>query len=262
MAASEFLHRLFSLEGRGAIVTGAARGNGLAIAEALLGAGAAVLLVDRLSEVLKESVRRFVERGLPAFGFATDVTVAGASLAISEEAERLIGHVEILVNNAGITIGGYALDYPDESWEQTYRVNLRAPFDLIREIARRMKQGGRGGSIINITSLNAEIAFPGNPAYVAFKGGLKQLTKAFALDLGRFGIRVNNLGPGYFKTDMTSASWGDPLRQKERTDRTVLGRWGEPSDLAGAAIFLASDASSYVTGVDLYVDGGWLIKGI
>ena len=124
-----------------------------------------------------------------------------------------------------------------------------------------MKDQG-GGSIINITSIGAELGFPNNPAYIAAKGALKQLTKSLALDLGPFGIRVNNIGPGYFRTDMTKGSWNDPQLEEDRIRRTILGRWGEPDDLAGAAIFLASEASRYITGQDLYVDGGWLAKGL
>ena len=124
-----------------------------------------------------------------------------------------------------------------------------------------MKTQGQG-SIINITSLNAELAFPDNPAYVAFKGGLKQLTKALALDLGSSGIRVNSIGPGYIRTEMTSRSWANQPARQLRAERSVLKRWGEPTDLAGAVIYLASDASSFVTGQDVYVDGGWLIKGL
>ena len=124
-----------------------------------------------------------------------------------------------------------------------------------------MKDQG-GGSIINITSIGAELGFPNNPAYIAAKGALKQLTRSLALDLGSFGIRVNNIGPGYFRTDMTKGSWNDPQLEEDRIRRTILGRWGEPDDLAGAAIFLASEASRYITGQDLYVDGGWLAKGL
>ena len=105
-------------------------------------------------------------------------------------------------------------------------------------------------------------AFPDNPAYVAFKGALKQLTKSLALDLGKDGIRVNNVGPGYFRTDMTQKSWQDASLNERRKERTALGRWGQPSDLAGVTIFLSSDASSYITGQDIYVDGGWLAKGL
>ena len=117
-----------------------------------------------------------------------------------------------------------------------------------------------GGSIVNITSLNSELAFPNNPAYVSMKGGLKQLTKSLALDLGKYNIRVNNIGPGYIKTNMTKNSWKN--KRQEIEDRTILGRWGEPKDLIGTAVFLLSPASDYITGQDIYVDGGYLTKGM
>ena len=153
------------------------------------------------------------------------------------------------------------LDYPNDAWQKTFQVNLEAPFQLSRRLAPRMQAQG-GGSIINVTSIGAERGFPDNPAYGAAKGALKQLTKSMATDLGSRGIRVNNLGPGYFHTDMTRQSHSDPARREARAARTLLGRWGEPADLAGAVIFLASDASSYMTGQDLYIDGGWLAKGL
>ena len=124
-----------------------------------------------------------------------------------------------------------------------------------------MTNKGRG-SIINITSLNAELAFPDNPAYMSFKGALRQLTKSAALDLGQHNIRVNGVGPGYFKTEMTRASWEDKEKFEARKERTVLKRWGEPEDLVGVCVFLASDASAYITGQNIYVDGGWSIKGL
>ena len=150
---------------------------------------------------------------------------------------------------------------PTNRGERHFRSTCEAPFQLSKRFAKMMKEQG-SGSIINITSIGAELGFPNNPAYVAAKGALKQLTKSLAVDLGQFGIRVNSIGPGYFKTDMTQSSWNDPQLQKDRTRHTILGRWGEPDDLTGAVIFLASDASSYITGQDLYVDGGWLAKGL
>ena len=119
-----------------------------------------------------------------------------------------------------------------------------------------------GGSIINITSMNAEVATPMNPAYIASKGALKMLTKAMALDWAQYGIRVNSVCPGYIHTNMTHKSWSDPEKSKIRTDRTMLKRWGEPKDLIGICHFLVSDESSYITGADFVVDGGWLAKGI
>ena len=168
--------------------------------------------------------------------------------------------IDILVNNAGVTYGNNLFEYNDSDWEKTYQVNLKAPYVLSKRIARIMK--GSGGSIINITSLNAEMAFPDNPAYVAMKGGLKQLTKSLACDLGKYNIRVNNVGPGYMRTEMTRKSWSNLKTYEERKNKTLLNRWGESSDLIGVTVFLSSDASSYITGQDIYVDGGWLIKGL
>ena len=256
-----YLSSLFSLEGRVAVVTGAARGNGAALAEALLRAGAKVLLVDVLPAELESTHQRFRSDGLESSTLLLDLTELGAAERVHQAVMDAFGACNVLVNNAGITLGGDLLDYSDDAWEQNYRVNLKAPFALARRLARTMKDTGRG-SIINITSLNAELAFPGNPAYVAFKGALKQLTKSLALDLGPFGIRANAIGPGYMRTSMTAKSFADPVMHAHRRDHTALGRWGVPEDLAGAVIFLASDASSYVTGIDLYVDGGWLIKGL
>jgi len=257
----DYLSGLFSLDGRVAIVTGAARGNGFALAEALANAGAAVLLVDLLEDELRRATETLSGQGLKVASLALNLTDEGSPGRVVAEALSCFGRCDVLVNNAGITRGGHSLEYSAKDWNDTYQTNLRVPFELSQCVAREMKSQGQG-SIINITSLNAELAFPDNPAYVAFKGGLKQLTKALALDLGPFGIRVNSIGPGYIKTQMTSRSWADDAARTLRSERSVLKRWGEPNDLAGAVIYLASDAASFVTGQDLYVDGGWLIKGI
>jgi NAD(P)-dependent dehydrogenase (short-subunit alcohol dehydrogenase family) len=167
------------------------------------------------------------------------------------------GRLDVLVNAAGITLP----DSGPEGFDQTLATNLRGPYMCIRAVAPAMQTAGRG-SIINVTSLGAFRGFPNNPAYVAAKGGLSQLTRAFACDLGAAGVRVNNLVPGYIATAMTAASHDEPAAHEHRRRQTILGHWGAPSDLVGAAIFLASDASSYVTGQDIIVDGGWLAKGL
>ena len=256
-----YLETLFSLADRQALVTGAARGNGRAIAEGLLRAGAGVLLVDVSEAELDRTVCEFQSEGLDAVGERCD-------LSDEDQIEVLAAHVaakqpdlSILVNNAGVTFPGSFMDYPLDRWDLTYRVNLRAPFLLSQRLAPLLGQAG-DGVIVNVTSINAELGFPDNPAYVAFKGGLRQLTKAMALDLGRHGIRVNAIGPGYIRTAMTQGSWEDPQKREDRQNRTILGRWGEPEDLAGVAVFLASRASAYVTGQSIYVDGGWLAKGL
>jgi gluconate 5-dehydrogenase len=256
-----YIDNLFSLESKLAVVTGAARGNGKAIAEALLRAGATVVLVDRLKAELSKTTKSLKHEGLKAIMYTCDISITSKINDLVRFVINEFNKIDILVNNAGVTYSHPLVDYPDRYWDKTYRVNLKAIFELSREVAKYMiKQ--KSGVIINITSLNAELAFPDNPAYASFKGALKQLSKSLALDLGKHGIRVNNVGPGYFKTDMTRKSWQDPELYKQRSERTVLNRWGQPSDLAGLVILLSSDASSYITGQDIYVDGGWLIKGL
>jgi gluconate 5-dehydrogenase len=165
--------------------------------------------------------------------------------------------IQVLVNCAGVSLpGSYGdLDY----WDATFAVNVRAIYYLSSLVAPLMTEGG---SIINITSLNAHQGFGGNPAYVSSKSALRGLTKAMALDWAPLGIRVNNVVPGYIATDMTKRSYNDPWAHQERAGRTMLDKWGKPSDVVGAVLFLASEAASYITGTDLVVDGGWLAKGL
>jgi len=256
---SSYVSNLFSVEGKVAIVTGGASGNGRAISEGLLNAGASVVIVDNNPVLLSQALDTFSEQQHRLAILKEDITHENAEKRIVDFAIEQFGEVNILINNAGVSFPKEE-NYPKDLWEKTFDVNLKGPFLLMREVANAMKSNG--GSIINITSLNSELAFPNNPAYVASKGGLKQLTKSFALDYGKYNIRVNNVGPGYMKTGMTKKSWANKQTRKERSDRTVLGRWGDPVDLVGSIIFLSSDASSYVTGQDLYVDGGWCIKGL
>jgi len=228
---------MFSVKDKVIIVTGSNGGNGSAIVDGLEKLGAVVLGYD-----------------LPYW----DVTNNLHLYHLVNNALNHSGKIDGLINCAGITRGNDIFEYTDKDWEDTYKVNLKAPFKLSKEVAKHMKENG--GSIINITSLNSELGFPNNPAYVAMKGGLKQLTKSLAVDLGKYNIRVNNVGPGYIKTNMTKQGWKNNRKQIE--DRTILGRWGEPEDLVGTIVFLLSSASSYITGQDIYVDGGYLTKGL
>jgi NAD(P)-dependent dehydrogenase (short-subunit alcohol dehydrogenase family) len=229
--------KLFSVEKKVIIVTGASGGIGGAMANGIEEAGAIVIKVD-----------------LPEFDITKNEDLDNViSIALSHT-----GQIDGLINCAGITCPNHLFDYTDDDWEKTYKVNLKAPYELSKRAAKHMKDNG--GSIINITSLNAELAFPNNPAYVATKGGVKQLTKSLALDLGKHNIRVNNIGPGYIRTNMTKYGWANNRELIE--NRTILGRWGVPSDFIGTAIFLLSGASSYITGQDIYVDGGYLTKGL
>lgn len=241
---------LFNLNRSVAVVTGAGQGNGFAIAQGLVAAGADVIGVDLRFPSEQKGVRQLV-----------------GSVAAEETLNQVRGQLTasdfshlILVNNAGVTFpqeGRYA----ESSWRRTLEINLTAPFLWIEGLADVFR-ATKSGSIINITSLAAERAFPNNPAYIASKGGLKMLSKYYARTLGPSGVRVNNLGPGYIVTEMTRESYADEITRHARARHTFLGRWGNPYDLVGACTFLAAPASAYITGQDLYVDGGWTANGL
>ena len=171
------------------------------------------------------------------------------------------GRIDILINAAGITLPVSEGVNFSNIFDSTLATNLSAVNNACQCVGNLMKNTG-GGSIINVTSIASVIGFPGNPAYVASKGGLRMLTKALAFDFASHNIRVNNLVPGYIRTDMTEASFQDSLRYEERLQHMMIKRWGKPEDLIGAAIYLSSEASAYVTGSDLFVDAGWTAKGM
>ena len=253
-----YVEELFSLQGKVAVVTGAKRGLGNSIACALASAGAEVLGVDKL----------FIADDEVFDSYQCNIEDPSDIQALIDHCKDRYDKIDILVNNAGVGFGHNFLEYPLEDWERTYKVNLLAPFLITQGLSPLLIANGKG-SIINITSLNSEMAFPNNPAYPATKGGLKMMTKSFALELGKYNVRVNNIGPGYFKTEfhrqdnrLKKLNWEDKAILNERSEKTMLGRWGEPNDVAGLAVFLCSDASSYITGQDIYVDGGWLSKGL
>ncbi len=168
--------------------------------------------------------------------------------------------IDILINNAGYTKSKNFLEYKLKDWEKTLKINLTAPFIFSQIVSKKFMKSG--GSIINITSLAAEQGFPNNVAYVSSKGGLKQLTKAMAIDLAKKNIRVNSVGPGYVKTKMTEKSWKNRNKRKNRSERIILDRWAYPKDIANVCLFLGSDLASYINGQEIYVDGGWLSKGL
>lgn len=247
---------LFSLAGKTAVVTGAASGLGRAIAEALGRAGATLLLVGRDDGRLAQAKDELATLGIDVEERACDLSNRGDVDGLIEFIRTQLGTLHVLVNNAGVVRNQPLFEYDDAAWDETLSVNLDAPFRLARGLAPLMPEGG---SIINITSVAAKLG-GGNPAYGAAKGGLKQLTKVLARGLAEHGIRVNAIGPGVFRTEMAASAWDDPELRAEWTAATMLGKWGEPEDLAGIAILLASDASAYITGQDFYVDGGWSAK--
>lgn len=246
-------NQLFSLEDKVAIVTGAARGNGLAIAEGLANFGAITYFVDILEGKVTGKNRFFVKG---------DITNDEEMKKLINEIIATRGRINILVNNAGIAKASPSVDCSLDAWDENLNVNLRAHFALSQLVARQMIAQKTGGSIINITSVSAHFGFSNNPAYAASKGGLNSLTRALAKDWAKYGIRVNNICPGYIHTAMTEKSFSDPQLRAARLERAMIKRYGEPEDLVGAAVFLASDASCYVTGTDIYVDGGLSASGI
>jgi len=256
-----YLNKLFGLTDKVAVITGASRGIGKGIAEGLLNAGATCIITGVNQERLANTVKEFKDQGLKAEGFACDIQFKDQINALVDYVKQTHGRIDILVNNAGFTEGHDLLEYPEDIFEKTIMIDLEAPFLLAKHFGKMMA-AQKSGNIINVTSVNAELGFPNNPAYAAAKGGLRQLTRSLAVDLGKYNVRVNSLGPGYFHTDFNAASWADPERKKDRAGRSILGRWGEPQELAGLAIFLASDASSFVTGEHVYADGGWQAKGM
>ncbi|MBV1694341.1 MAG: glucose 1-dehydrogenase [Hyphomicrobiales bacterium] len=246
---------LFSLKGRTALVTGSSQGIGLAIARGLCEAGAAVVLNGRSVEKVAAAAKALRSDGHTVHEHPFDVSKPAEVERAVERIEREAGPVSILVNNAGHTRRGPLHEITDEAWREVMGLNLDGIFYVSKHVARRMISR-QSGSIINICSVMSELARPTTAPYAASKGGAKMLTKGMAIDWGRHGIRVNGIGPGYFKTELNEALVKDEVFSKWVAGRTPLGRWGDLPELVGAAVFLASDAASFVTGHILYVDGG------
>jgi 2-dehydro-3-deoxy-D-gluconate 5-dehydrogenase len=247
----------FQISGKNALVTGSHRGLGAAIAVALAKAGANVGCHGR-DPIPATSCDEVRATGRKAFYVSADLTDSKSCSKIFEKTISEFGSIDILVNNAGAIRRAPAAEYPMEFWNELIAVNLTAVFQLSQLAARHMFERGTGGKILNIASL---LSFQGGilvPAYAAAKGGVAQLTKALANEWASKGINVNAIAPGYMATDNTTALRDDPVRSRQILDRIPAGRWGEPSDIAGAAIFLCSSASDYVHGHVLAVDGGWL----
>ena len=244
----------FCIKNKVFVITGAGNGIGYFLANELLKRSSIVFAIDKtFSRIIKKK---------NYFAIKCDITNQTQLETACKKITTKKKKIDVLINNAGITLPNMSTNnYSLVNWKKTLDVNLTGAF-LCSQIFGKIMKRQRSGSIINITSINAELGFPNNPAYIASKGGLKMLTKSLAKDLGKYGIRVNNLGPGYFVTNMTKISYENKKSRIARQRHTLLNRWGNVTDLVGPCIFLSSNASEYVTGQDLYVDGGWTVNGL
>jgi gluconate 5-dehydrogenase len=245
----------FRLDGRVALVTGSSTGLGLAIARGLGQAGATVVLNARNAGRLQEAAARLGDEGLTVHTRVFDVADVQAVDAAVESIEQDVGPIQVLVNNAGMTRRKPFTELSDAEWHEVMHTNVDSAFYVGRAVARRMVPRGRG-RIINVCSIISELARPGTAPYATSKGALKMLTRAMAVELAPHGIAVNGIAPGYFKTELTAPLANDSAFSSWLVNRTPARRWGEPAELAPVAVFLASDAASYVNGHLLIVDGG------
>jgi gluconate 5-dehydrogenase len=253
------LQHLFDLGGRRALVTGGNSGIGDAMATALGLAGAAVTLVARREPELSAAAQRLREQGIDADMLACDVAGAEAACDCAQAALERHRRIDILVNAAGVNLRQPYEAVTPEAWQMHIAVHLSAPFFLVQQLAPAMRANG-WGRVINLASLQSLRAFANSAPYGAGKGGIVQLTRAMAEAWSRHGINCNALGPGFFPTPLTAPVFDDPLRAAANAAQTAIGRNGELTDLYGATVFLASDASAYITGQLLYVDGGFTAR--
>jgi NAD(P)-dependent dehydrogenase (short-subunit alcohol dehydrogenase family) len=239
---------MLDITNKNIIITGSGRGIGLDLATAISHLGAKVIRIDK--KFLKGS-RKFDD-------FKFDLKNLKKISSLFSKIRKKYKKIDGLVNNAGVTFHN---NFSLKSTQKTLNINLLSHFELIKAVCPIMAKNKKG-SIINITSLGSDLGFPSNPSYQMSKAGLKQLSKSVAIDWGNKGIRCNSIKPGYIETSMTKKSKSNSKEYKKRLDRMILKRWGRPSDLVGAIVFLLSDHSSYITGTEIIIDGGWSIKGL
>jgi gluconate 5-dehydrogenase len=247
----------FSLEGQVALVTGSSRGIGLALAKALAEAGAKVVLAARNGATLATAQAEIEASGGRCSTLVMDVADAASRSQAFAELHAREGRLDILVNNAGIEQVTPSLELDEATWDRIVDTNLKGAFFCAQAAAQLMQASG-GGSILNLCSLTSEVGVPGATPYGASKTGLLGMTRALATEWAALGIRVNGIGPGYFRTELTEVFYQDAAWRERMQAKIPLARFGDLDDLAGAAIFLCSPAASYVTGQVLYVDGGYL----
>jgi NAD(P)-dependent dehydrogenase (short-subunit alcohol dehydrogenase family) len=249
----------FDLTGKVALVTGASSGLGRGMALALARAGADMALAARGAEGLERVAKEAQSLGRETLAVPTDVTQVTQIEALIRRTVERFGHLDILIPAAGINIRGPATEFAEADWDRVMAVNLKGVFFTCQAAGRAMIEQG-GGSIITVASLTTTFGFPNIVAYCASKGAVGQLTKALASEWAPRGVRVNAVAPGYYRTSMTEPLFQDPEFRQYLQGRIPMERTGIPEDLGGAAVFLASDASAYVTGQILYVDGGWTAR--
>jgi NAD(P)-dependent dehydrogenase (short-subunit alcohol dehydrogenase family) len=235
---------IFSIKNKVCVITGGCGGIGLALSKAINQNNGKLVIIDKI--IKKKIINKNIHY------YKCDLENKNDSKIVIKQIMQKYKYIDCLINAIGVS--------EPNSFEKNINTNLVAVYNVMIAIIKNMKK--KGGSIINITSLNSELGFSKNPGYVSSKGALKMLTKSFCVDYAKYNIRINNLGPGYIKTNMTRKKFLNLRDRKMRVDRIPLGRYGNPHDLVGPVIFLMSEASSYMTGQDLYIDGGFLAKGI
>ena len=255
------MKNLFDLTGKVAIVVGGSRGLGRGMATGLLDAGATVVICSRNEEaVRKAALEMSEETGSICEGIALDVTSVEAIQAFIAKVDEKFGRIDILINSAGINVRKDALDFEEEDWDKVTDTQLKYVFFMDKYVGKYMVDHNIKGRIINVGSISSMVGLKNIVAYVTSKGGILQMTKALANEWAQYGITVNAIGPGYCYTEMTRPLLSKPGVTEKYEERIPMGRLGEPEDMATTAVYLASDASGYVTGQMIYVDGGWTIN--
>lgn len=247
----------FDISGKIALITGSGQGIGYVFAKGLAGAGCTVIINDIVEDRLNAAVNRLTEEGFIVHGVVFDVRDEGQIKTSIDKIEKTVGAIDILVNNAGIQIRGPLEDFKLTDWQSLIDINLTGAFLVSKSVVKSMIER-KTGKIINICSIQSELARPSIAPYTATKGGLRNLTRGMATDWGKHNIQVNGIAPGYFKTAMTKSLYEDKKFDAWLCGRTPANRWGDPEELIGSLIFLASNASNYVNGHLIYVDGGML----
>ena len=252
--------KLFDLTGKTALVTGGTHGLGMAIANGLANAGAKIVINDVSREKLDNAVKEYKNKGIDIHAYLFDVTDDKAVDEYITRIEKEVAPVDILVNNAGIIRREDALNFSEKDWDDVMNINIKTLFFFSQAVAKQYVEQNTGGKIINIASM---LSFQGGirvPSYTASKSAVMGVTRLMANEWAKHNINVNAIAPGYMATDNTAPLRADPVRSAEILGRIPAGRWGKPEDLQGIAVFLASEASNYVNGYTIAVDGGWLAR--